>query len=76
MMAVQGYGMSIWGKIVGSVAGLAVGGPLGALLGGIAGHAYDKGQADSKGSDAKAGDVNSIAFTIAVIALEIGRAHV
>ncbi len=56
--------MSIWGKIVGSVTGLAVGGPLGALLGGIAGHAYDKGQ-----DDTKPGDVNSIAFTIAVIAL-------
>lgn len=60
--------MSIWGKIVGGVAGLAVGGPLGALLGGIAGHAYDKGQANAGGEEAK-GDVNSIAFTIAVVAL-------
>ncbi len=34
--------MSIWGKVVGGVAGFAMGGPLGALLGGVAGHMYDK----------------------------------
>lgn len=34
--------MGIWGKIIGSVAGLAVGGPIGALLGAVAGHAVDK----------------------------------
>ena len=34
--------MSIWGKVIGGVAGFALGGPLGALLGGIAGHAVDK----------------------------------
>lgn len=56
--------MSIWGKIVGGVAGLAVGGPLGALLGGLAGHAVDRAR-----DVAEDGDVNSIAFTIAVIAL-------
>ena len=33
--------MSIWGKIIGGVAGFALGGPLGALLGAIAGHAAD-----------------------------------
>ena len=57
--------MSIWGKIVGGFTGLAVGGPLGALLGGIAGHAVDKARDEEEGG----GDVNSIAFTIAVIAL-------
>jgi DnaJ like chaperone protein len=56
--------MSIWGKIVGGAAGFAVGGPLGALLGGIAGHAVDRAR-DEMGE----GDVHSIAFTIAVIAL-------
>ena len=30
--------MSVWGKVVGAVAGLAVGGPIGAVLGGVAGH--------------------------------------
>ena len=34
--------MSIWGKLLGSTAGLMMGGPLGALIGGIAGHAYDR----------------------------------
>ena len=34
--------MSIWGKIIGGTAGLALGGPLGALIGTAAGHAIDK----------------------------------
>ena len=34
--------MGIWGKILGSTAGLMIGGPLGALMGGLAGHAYDR----------------------------------
>ncbi|MCU0839235.1 MAG: TerB family tellurite resistance protein [Rhodospirillales bacterium] len=34
--------MSVWGKIIGGVAGFAVGGPIGALLGAVAGHAVDK----------------------------------
>ncbi|MBM3506728.1 MAG: DnaJ family molecular chaperone [Alphaproteobacteria bacterium] len=63
--------MSIWGKIVGGAAGFAVGGPLGALLGGIAGHAVDKAR-DEIGQ----GDVNSIAFTIGVIALGAKMAKV
>ncbi len=56
--------MSIWGKILGGAAGLALGGPLGALIGLAAGHAVDtmrrpRGEAATR----------SIAFTIAVIAL-------
>ncbi|GBR53729.1 molecular chaperone DnaJ [Neokomagataea thailandica NBRC 106555] len=35
--------MSIWGKLFGSVAGFAVGGPFGALMGGALGHAADSG---------------------------------
>lgn len=34
--------MSIWGKIIGGVAGLAVGGPIGALVGLAGGHVYDR----------------------------------
>lgn len=34
--------MSIWGKVIGGMAGFAFGGPLGALMGGIAGHAVDR----------------------------------
>ncbi|MCG8403225.1 MAG: hypothetical protein MJA84_16770, partial [Firmicutes bacterium] len=30
--------MSIWGKVIGGVAGFALGGPLGALMGAYAGH--------------------------------------
>ncbi|ABI61339.1 TerB family tellurite resistance protein [Granulibacter bethesdensis] len=35
--------MSYWGKILGSVAGFAVGGPFGAMMGAALGHAADKG---------------------------------
>jgi DnaJ like chaperone protein len=34
--------MSIWGKIVGGVAGFAIGGPLGALVGLAGGHMFDR----------------------------------
>ncbi len=37
--------MAIWGKLIGGVAGLAVGGPLGALLGVAAGHSVDQARA-------------------------------
>lgn len=71
--------MSIWGKIVGGAVGFALGGPIGALVGGIAGHFVDVGREAQTlpppDDDAlRAGDpsgrtINSIAFTIAVIAL-------
>ena len=57
--------MSIWGKVIGGVAGYALGGPLGGLIGAVAGHAVDRmrgGAADGIGT-------RQIAFTIAVIAL-------
>ena len=34
--------MSIWGKLIGGAAGLALGGPIGAILGAAAGHGVDK----------------------------------
>lgn len=56
--------MSIWGKILGTAAGLAIGGPLGALAGLAAGHAVDVGaQRLGRGERAQ------VAFTIAAIAL-------
>jgi DnaJ like chaperone protein len=62
--------VSIWGKIIGGAAGLALGGPLGALLGAAAGHAVDKmtstaveGPIDEKAATRK------VAFTIGVIVL-------
>lgn len=64
--------MSIWGKVLGGVAGFAVGGPLGALLGAVAGHAVDKmhggPRAIEHGGVHKA-EERQVAFTLAVIAL-------
>lgn len=67
--------MSIWGKVIGGVAGFALGGPLGALLGTVAGHAVDKmkaAEAEAGGDSAFGGfdqDARQVAFTTAVIAL-------
>ena len=62
--------MSIWGKIIGGAAGLALGGPLGALIGTAAGHAVDKITSNSEGMpiDEEASK-QKIAFTIGVIVL-------
>lgn len=68
--------MSIWGKIIGGVAGFALGGPLGALVGAAAGHAVDH----VRSQDADAGtrelppgtgdrSAREIAFSVAVIVL-------
>lgn len=66
--------MSIWGKVVGGVAGFAMGGPLGALIGGVAGHMYDQ-RKDAEdallqgGSAADQTEARQVAFTQAVIVL-------
>lgn len=58
--------MSIWGKIAGAAAGLAVGGPFGALLGGLAGHfVVDRDRQDQADNSAP----DQVAFTVGVIAL-------
>ncbi|MCW8835758.1 MAG: TerB family tellurite resistance protein [Rhodospirillales bacterium] len=59
--------MSIWGKVIGGFAGLALGGPLGALLGAVAGHAVDRMRAKTGPEDLNA--AKKVAFTVAVIAL-------
>ena len=42
--AMQGCpGLSLWGKIIGGVAGFAMGGPMGAVVGAALGHAADSG---------------------------------
>jgi len=63
--------MSIWGKLLGSAAGFALGGPIGALLGGVAGHAVDLYRAEPTEAEGAAGAdaTQQIAFTIGVIAL-------
>lgn len=72
--------MSIWGKVIGGVAGFAMGGPLGGILGAVAGHAVDKMKAAEAGaagySDGDPGsfqgfgpDARQVAFTTAIIVL-------
>ncbi len=71
--------MSIWGKVIGGVAGFAFGGPLGAILGAVAGHAVDRAKAAEgaallgHGVDAQA---RAVAFTTAVIVLSAKLAKV
>lgn len=67
--------MGIWGKIMGGVTGLAIGGPIGLLLGALGGHWLLDRQ--SKGSKPPYADhqtsfntdAESMRFTIAVVAL-------
>ena len=62
--------MSIWGKVIGGVAGFALGGPLGALVGAVAGHAVDKIRGDREGGEGTiTAGAKQIAFTVAVIVL-------
>lgn len=64
--------MSIWGKIIGGAAGLALGGPLGAILGTAAGHAVDRltNAATGPAADGASDDnTRKMAFTIGVIVL-------
>lgn len=59
--------MSIWGKIIGGTAGLAIGGPIGALIGVTIGAAVDAGAERIREPDPQA--KRRITFTIGVIAL-------
>jgi len=70
--------VSIWGKIIGGVAGFAVGGPLGAILGVGAGHAVDKIRGQNQegqyqdgqpGGIENLGATKQVAFTVAIIVL-------
>ena len=80
--------MSIWGKVIGGVAGFALGGPIGALLGAAVGHGVDKMRGEAIGNDGYAGtgpgtgfqehdqESRQMAFTVAVIALAAKLAKV
>ena len=57
----------IWGKLIGSAAGFALGGPLGALVGLAGGHVVDRVRASR--ADDQTDETRQTAFTIAVIAL-------
>jgi DnaJ like chaperone protein len=69
--------MSIWGKVIGGVAGFALGGPLGALIGAVAGHAVDRIRAEGAEIVTAAGSgAKQMAFTVAVIVLGAKMAKV
>ena len=61
--------MSIWGKVIGGVAGFAIGGPLGAILGAAAGHAVDRAKIQTSYSSEFDSGTRQVAFTTAVIVL-------
>jgi len=62
--------MSIWGKLLGGVAGFAVGGPLGAILGTAFGHAVDRQRnQDSFSNQYDKIQTRQAAFTLAIIVL-------
>ncbi len=60
--------MSYWGKIIGGVAGFAMGGPVGALFGAALGHAADQGALPNM-----AWRFNAIPFDSARLAALLGR---
>ncbi len=61
--------MSIWGKVVGGIAGFALGGPIGALLGAVAGHTVDQMRGGTAAPSPDGMAQRQMAFTIAVIVL-------
>ena len=61
--------MSIWGKVIGGAAGLALGGPIGALLGAVAGHAVDRMTTSQPDVPDEEASTHKVAFTIGVIVL-------
>lgn len=61
--------MSIWGKVIGGVAGFALGGPLGALLGAAAGHAVDRIRGGGVIVGPQSMAARQAAFAVAVIVL-------
>ncbi len=59
--------MSVWGKVIGGVAGFAIAGPLVALLCTLAGHTVDR--ASSQDGEADTTTNRQVAVTLAVIVL-------
>ena len=63
------FDVSIWGKLLGGTAGLAIGGPIGAILGVAAGHVADRTIETFSGRAPTGQVARQIAFTTAVIVL-------
>jgi len=71
--------MSVWGKVIGGVAGFALGGPLGAIMGAVAGHAVDRMRESNDASGPRPGtmdDTRQVAFTTAIVVLAAKMAKV
>jgi len=74
--------MSFWGKILGSMAGFAMGGPFGAMVGAAVGHAADQGALPGgRGIPPNAADMvhmlggkeNLFSFSIVVLAAKLAK---
>ena len=61
--------MSIWGKVIGGVAGFALGGPIGGLLGAVAGHAMDRARVGQRLTGPASQQARQSAVAVAVIVL-------
>ena len=62
--------MSIWGKIIGGMAGFALGGPLGGIIGAAFGHAIDRSSSKQRqGQGFTSIQTRQTAFTVGVIVL-------
>lgn len=61
--------MSIWGKVIGGAAGLALGGPIGGMLGAGVGHMVDRSMREEGAADLDDAATRKVTFTIGVIAL-------
>ena len=61
--------MSVWGKLIGGAAGLALGGPVGAILGIAAGHGVDRASRESKAKKVFNTSEKEQVFASGVIAL-------
>ncbi len=64
--------MTIWGLIIGGLAGFAIGGPIGGLLGAAAGHIAER----QIRPDPNPEQTKQVAFTVAVIALSAKMAKI
>ena len=74
--------MSFWGKILGSMAGFAMGGPFGAMVGAAVGHAADQGAMPGSGRIPPSaadmvhmlgGKENLFSFTIVVLSAKLAK---
>ena len=64
--------MGIWGKVLGGVAGFAMGGPFGAIMGATLGHSVDQGQGPLGGGRGFAGQFGGVGLNPARMAALLG----